>query len=132
MRGRGGAADGGAGGGLRGGNPDAATLQNLATLCSAHIGKEHAPLFPLSARLLPEDAQAALLAQFEQLEADAGGEHERLLAVVKALTRLSGLIPAVIDCLPRQEAFCMHVKRSAPRSLTSARNPPRTFAAGTT
>ena len=74
------------------GNPDAAaalaaTLQNLAELYGTHIGKEHAVLFPLSARLLPEDAQAALLAQFERLEADAGGEHERLLAVVEVLTR---------------------------------------------
>ncbi len=58
-------------------------------LLRAHILKEDNILFPMAARLMSEDEQAALLKQFDVVESDhmGSGTHERFLELAESLAK---------------------------------------------
>ncbi len=58
-------------------------------LLRAHIQKEDNILFPMAARLMSEEEQAALLKQFDVVESDhmGTGTHERFLELAEALAK---------------------------------------------
>lgn len=62
-------------------------------LLRAHILKEDNILFPMAARLMSAEEQAALLAQFEVVESDhmGTGTHEKFLQLAEELTSKYGV-----------------------------------------
>ena len=62
-------------------------------LLRAHIQKEDNILFPMAARLMSADEQAALLKQFDMVETDhmGAGTHEKFLALAETLATKYGV-----------------------------------------
>ncbi len=64
-------------------------LAGYAYLLRLHINKENAVLFPMADRILSDEDQACLAAEFERIEREetAGGGHERYLGMAERLAK---------------------------------------------
>jgi hemerythrin-like domain-containing protein len=61
--------------------------RQYVALLRAHIDKENEVLFPLSERMLSDDAMHGLAHAFEDMEAEQAGDHERFLALAAEIER---------------------------------------------
>jgi hemerythrin-like domain-containing protein len=67
--------------------------KGYAALLRQHILKEDRVLFPMAGKIIPESAQAQVLADFESVEHDETGPglHEKYLALAQILESEVGL-----------------------------------------
>jgi hemerythrin-like domain-containing protein len=62
-----------------------------ADLLRQHIAKEDGVLYPLASRVIPAGVQNHLVADFDQVEHEAAGAHEKYLALAGGLAKEMGL-----------------------------------------
>ncbi len=61
--------------------------RNYAELLRQHIAKENSVLFPLASRVIPAEAQGRVAADFERVEHEETGVHEKYLALAEKLEK---------------------------------------------